>query len=364
VLHVIPTTVARGAQREARALADRLDRPGERSHRVLSLFDAPADVDADLSLGHPGGRMPAAGFDPRLVARLRSALTSVDPTLVVAHGGDPLKYLVPAMAPKRRPLVYYAIGTYSGAARPGMLRRVQLEMWKRLLARADVVAAEGEEVRDECTAVLGVPQERVVLTPNGRDPHVYRPAAKRAASGPPVVSFVGALAQSKRPQRFVEVVGALRATGAELEARLAGDGPLHDSLAAPAASAGVELLGTCSDVPGLLRDTDLLLFTSDGRGEGMPGVLIEAGLSGVPVVATLAPGVATVVRDGETGLIVDDSIESMAAAAGRLLGDQALRSRMGAAARRRCLRCFSLDAVAARWLALIEPLVRAATRAT
>ena len=37
VLHVIPTTAPRGAQREARALADRLDAPGTRRHRVLSL---------------------------------------------------------------------------------------------------------------------------------------------------------------------------------------------------------------------------------------------------------------------------------------------------------------------------------------
>ena len=38
VLHVIPTATARGAQREARALATRLDLPGTRHHRLMSLF--------------------------------------------------------------------------------------------------------------------------------------------------------------------------------------------------------------------------------------------------------------------------------------------------------------------------------------
>lgn len=76
VLHVIPTAVARGAQREARALATRLDAPGIRYHRVLSLFAGPDQVGVDLTLDHPGGDTAAVGFDPRLVLRLRSLLTA------------------------------------------------------------------------------------------------------------------------------------------------------------------------------------------------------------------------------------------------------------------------------------------------
>ena len=162
VLHVIPTPAARGAQREARALADQLDRPGVRAHRVLSLFDGSAEVRPDISLHHRGDA-PAAGFDLRLVPKLRAALGRFDPAVVVAHGGDPLKYLVPAMVTQRRPLAYYAIGTYAGQR-----RRRQLLLWKRLVARTDVVAAEGDEVRDECISLLGMPPERVVMTPNGR----------------------------------------------------------------------------------------------------------------------------------------------------------------------------------------------------
>jgi len=44
------------------------------------------------------------------------------------------------------------------------------------------------------------------------------------------------------------------------------------------------------------------------------GVLIEAGLSGIPVVATDVPGVRTIVRDGETGFIVDvDDMQNLVA---------------------------------------------------
>src|SRR5665213_408871 len=131
VLHVIPTPVARGAQREARALADRLDDPGRRAHRVLTLFEGPDEVESDFSLGCGGGNRAGTGFDPRVVLPLRSALTRLDPALVVAHGGEPLKYLVPAMAGRRRPLVYYAIGTFAGSEHSGAQRL----LWRRLVAR-------------------------------------------------------------------------------------------------------------------------------------------------------------------------------------------------------------------------------------
>ena len=61
-------------------------------------------------------------------------------------------------------------------------------------------------------------------------------------------------------------------------------------------------------------------------GEGMPGVLIEAGLSAVPVVATAVPGVEAIVVDGETGFVVDvDDFDAMVAAVASLLTDSVRR---------------------------------------
>jgi glycosyltransferase involved in cell wall biosynthesis len=275
---------------------------------------------------------------------------------VVAHGSDPFKYLVPAMIGRRRPLAYYVIGTYAGRRD----RPLQLQMWRRLMARADVVAAEGHEVATECTELLGVPVDRVVMTPNGRDPEVFHPRRSGVGDLPPMVTFVGALTDGKRPDRFIDVVAALRSRGLEFRAQLIGGGPLLDALTGSARAAGVDLLGPRSDVAELLRDADLMAFPSRPAGEGMPGVLIEAGLSGLPVVATDVPGVSTIVADGETGYVVgEDDLPAMVAAAARLLEDPALRAEMGRAARRRCTDRFSLEAVAARWLEVLEPLLPA-----
>ncbi len=111
------------------------------------------------------------------------------------------------------------------------------------------------------------------------------------------------------------------------------------------------------DVPDLLRRADLFVFTSRPTGEGMPGVLIEAGLSGLPAVSTPVPGAASVIRDGVTGIIADDSVPELVAAVEEILDDPARRRDMGAAARAWCESEFSLDLMARRWHAALEPLL-------
>jgi glycosyltransferase involved in cell wall biosynthesis len=352
VLHIIPSRRGRGAQRAARNLVDRLNELGPPRHRLLALFDESAEVDTDLLLAHrPKRGQPAKGFDPSLALRLRTLLRRMDVVGVVAHGGDAMKYAVPALIGSRTPLVYCVIGTYAGP--PTTLRTL---LWGRIMASAGLVVAVGSEVAEECTGRFGAPSERVVEIPNGRDPTLYRPR-QELADGPPTLIFVGALTAQKRPDVFVDVVHRLRATNRPFRAMMVGDGPLGARLGKQAVSEGVELLGARHDVPELLRAADVFLFPSLPTGEGMPGVLIEAGLSGVACVSTRVPGAAEVIEDGVTGLLVDDRPDSMVDAVGRLLDDGDERSAMGAAAHIRCRSEFSLDLMARRGHAVLQRLL-------
>ncbi len=353
VLHTIPAAVARGAQIEARAIADQLDEPGVRRHELLGLVDGPDDVVVEHSIGYPGDERATHGFRPGLVVKLRSALRRLAPAVVVAHGGDPLKYLVPATVDRRVPLVYYAIGTVAKER----LDPVREAMWKLLLNRADMVAAEGQEVLEECRQRFGVPLARSVLAPNGRDPNEFHPDRSSPPRDVPVLTFVGALTTQKRPDRFIALIAALRARGLLAEARVVGDGPLREALEGPATEAAVELLGRRRDVAELLRGTDVFVFPSLWAGEGMPGVLIEAGLSSVPVVATATGGVRSIVLDGDTGFVVKvDDFDALVDATAVLVKDAARRRVMGAAAREHCVEHFSLSAVAATWRGILDPL--------
>jgi glycosyltransferase involved in cell wall biosynthesis len=353
VLHLVPSAVARGAQVYARALVDVLDAPTSR-HRLVALFGGPTGVMVDASLDLGGGAGPRRGFDPLAAVQLRRFCKRFDDSVLVAHGGDSLKYAV-AAARARTPLVYLAIGTISESARHGPRR----SLWRLLVQRADQVVAVSDDVAAECANVLRLPSTKVRVIPNGRDTAKFHPGPPLGRETP-VIAFVGRLTPGKRPGVFIDLARELRAGGASLRALLVGDGPLSLELERSARQAGVEMLGERSNVDDVFREIDVLVFPSLPEGEGMPGVLIEAGLSGVPVVATDVPGTSSVVEDGVTGWIVGvGDFKALVHRTAQLLSDPVLRRTMGDAARRRCTADYSLTASAPHWLRLFQEIGRA-----
>jgi glycosyltransferase involved in cell wall biosynthesis len=147
-----------------------------------------------------------------------------------------------------------------------------------------------------------------------------------------LVGMVGRLVPIKDPETM------LRAFALVPDAHLAviGDGELRERTEALARQLGiadrVHHLGWRFDMPAVLADLDLVALSS--RNEGTPLTIIEAAACGVPAVATDVGGVASVVRDGATGLLVppEDPV-ALAAALGELLGDEARRRELGHAAR-------------------------------
>lgn len=352
VLHVLPHDQSRGAQVYAGQLRDALRDDPAQEHLVVTLFDSPAAAARpDVALGARTSPLRRA-VDPRAVLRLRRLIRRRGASVVVAHGGEALKYVIPAAG--RTPTVYYKVGLSSAEiARPSRTR-----LYGALARRATRVVGVSQAINDQVTALFGVPRERTALIPNGRDPQRYRPLSPaEQPADPPLVLFVGQLEQGKRPGLFLDVVEALRADGLEFAAAMAGDGPLRAGLEARAATLGVNLLGVRNDVPELLRRSAVLVMTSAADTEGMPGVVIEAGLSGVPVVSTAAAGIADVVVDGQTGAVLAaDSATDLAARVAGLLADPGRRRVLGETARARCVERFTLDATAGQWCSMVEGL--------
>jgi len=136
--------------------------------------------------------------------------------------------------------------------------------------------------------------------------------------------------------------------------RLAGDGPLRDSLTRDAVTLGIadriEFLGMREDIPALLADSTFLVHTSDS--EGCSNAIMEAMACGRAVIATDAGDTAWIVEDQKTGFVIsrgDDAalIDRMAT----LIGNRELCIRMGTASRERAEREFGLDDLVTRTLA-------------
>ena len=111
-------------------------------------------------------------------------------------------------------------------------------------------------------------------------------------------------------------------------------------------------LGYRHDVARLLRGADVFCLPS--HFEGLPMSVIEAMLTGLPVVATDISGPREMVLEGETGFLVPPmQAAPLAGALRRLAGDPALRRRMGEAGRARALDLYAEDKVVARTLDLL-----------
>ena len=92
--------------------------------------------------------------------------------------------------------------------------------------------------------------------------------------------------------------------------------------------------------------------------EGLPNAVLEAMAAGLPVVSTRVGGIPDLIDDEVTGLLVaPGDPEALAAAITRLVTDEPLRLRLGAAARERA-RDFSWQACTDRHVELYEVLLR------
>ena len=177
--------------------------------------------------------------------------------------------------------------------------------------------------RRRARLVLGLPADATVVGSVGRLTYQKAPA-----------DFLAALRRLARP----EVIGVW-----------IGGGELADHIARLAAGmpeVTVLLAGERTDVPALLPAFDV--FALPSLYEGLPTVVVEAMVCGIPVVATAVNAVSDVVVPGETGLLVPPRRpELMAEAIGFLLDSPAAAARMATAARARLGRRFGEPALRA-----------------
>jgi glycosyltransferase involved in cell wall biosynthesis len=347
-LHVVTSTDRRGAETFGVMLRDSLAALGHRGD-VVALV--PGRGDRPLPIPSLG----PSRVSPRALLRLRRLCRRAD--VVVAHGSSTLPACAVATAGTRTPFVYVNIGDprYWSSA-PTRRLRVRL-----LLGRAARVSAISRRSADVLVDQYGVRLDRIRVIPNGRDAAPFLAADRAAgerlragldiAAGTPVVLALGALSAEKR------VDLAVRAVAAVPDARLlvAGSGPEDASLRRLADHVGpgrVHFLGAVTDVPSVLAAADAVVLASDS--EGLPGVLIEAGMAGVPAVATDVGWVADVVVDGVTGVLVPPGrSDALADGLRRVL---ARRAEMGAAARTTCVERFDLRTVTDAWAGLLGEL--------
>lgn len=213
-----------------------------------------------------------------------------------------------------------------------------------------------------------VPESMVSVIPNGIDPGRVLKGGGAAVrhefaipDDAPLISVVGRLVADKGHRYAIRAFARVVRDHPGARLLIVGSGGLRAELVEMArrtAPAGTVILaGQRGDVPGILDASDVLLVTS--LREGMPHVVLEAMVAGVPIVATPVAGIPEMIEDGRHGVLVPPrSPGATAEAVSRLLSDRTSAGRLAREAARRVRSEFSLgemiDRVESRFAAEVE----------
>jgi len=238
------------------------------------------------------------------------------------------------------------VHTYHGHVLSGYFSR----RWERVFRRIESVLAHAtgtliavsDEVRDDLVRLGVARAERFVVVPYGFDLPEWSDADDEARArirselgledDTFLVGWAGRLTAIKRPLDLVRTLRAVVDDGVDGVLVLVGDGELREETEALARELGVAERTRFAGFQRRIREwyaaADASLLTS--ANEGTPVVAIESLAAGRPVVATRAGGTGTVVRDGESGYLLEiGDVDGLARRLGELARDPALRRRLG-----------------------------------
>ena len=212
----------------------------------------------------------------------------------------------------------------------------------------------------------GIAPEKLALISNGielkapcnTDPSALRDEVSGDSEGP-VVLFVGRLVKEKGVDRLLRVWASLPGHERML-LLIVGDGPLREDLETQTRNLrllpSVRFLGHQADVSKLYCVADLFVLPS--YTEGMSNSLLEAMAAGLPVVASNVGGNKDVIKDQQSGFLVDwEDIKLCAGILSNLLSDPELRQRLGNAARRQ-VSAFAMGHVTKRYHDIYQAVLK------
>jgi len=245
-----------------------------------------------------------------------------------------------ALRKTKKPLIvsYHMDTVGRGLRKPVFAFHARFLAPRFLRRAASIVVASRDYAEHSLLAKYPELMAKVVEIPFGVDAKRFTPTGTKHAKTKNIL-FVAALDEQ---HYFKGLNYLLEAMPLVSEAKLVvvGDGNLRESYVRRAGELGISdrvvFAGRVSDaeLPKYFEDADVFCSASVDRSEAYGMVLMEAAAAGLPAVATDIPGVRTVVKNNETGVLVPPkNSAALAEALNTILNNVELKTRLGLAAR-------------------------------
>lgn len=282
-------------------------------------------------------------FDFRVIRRLRRLFDaeSIGSIIAVGSGGDRMFWSILAAWPRELPVLVWS-HTFPTP------NHVEFE-WinRRLYGRVSAFIAQGQRHQEALIRIADVPADKIHVIRNGIEVDAYHhpewrdeARSRLGLAGQPEAIAVGLLANLrgvKRPDIFIEAARRVRALRKNVRFYLIGDGPCRPRVeehirSVDASGAYLRILGERDDVPILLQGIDIACLSS--RTECFSLAMLEAMAAGKAFIAPRVGSLDEALRDGQTGLFLEDlSADTLASAIQRLVDYPGFRARLGEEAR-------------------------------
>jgi glycosyltransferase involved in cell wall biosynthesis len=322
-----------------------------RGHKVTLACPAEARIYQEApAWGVPAVALPIGKKRPAGLGALIDLFRNSPPDLVSTHSSTDTWLAALALLVLRRPFPLVRTRHISAP-----VPRNAFSRWLYTKATARIVTT-GEALKKELIETNGYAASRIDSVPTGIDATRFRPgerAAARAALGlardRTVVGIVATLRSWKGHRFLIEAMARLPGS---VDLVIVGDGPMREVLEADVDKSGLRprtrFAGNQSDVVPWLHALDIFALPSYAN-EGVPQALVQAMLTGLPCVTTHVGSIAEIALAEATAIVVPPrDAAALAGAIERLMRDEALRKRLGEAARAHCAERYSYESMLER----------------
>jgi glycosyltransferase involved in cell wall biosynthesis len=183
----------------------------------------------------------------------------------------------------------------------------------------------------------------------------------------PMMLSVARYMRQKRLDDIIAAVERIATDGIDFKMRMVGEGPLENELKELVRSKGlqdqIEFIPLVDQerLGEFYRQSDAVVLASEGEGFGL--VLVEAGLTGRPVIAARSGGIVDIVEDGYNGLMFDvGDVNSLTACIKKLFSDRDLRARLGENGHARAMERFATPVLVGKMYDLFTSIIERSQR--
>jgi glycosyltransferase involved in cell wall biosynthesis len=298
--------------------------------------------------------------DLRAIREIREYIRTDQVDLIHTHGYKADLYGYLAARGEAKPIVATCHNWVGGTAALGIYNRLDRMALRKFNGVAAVSKAVAGQLRDARIA-----DNKIHTIANGIDIEKFCGAEPAWFGSSPdakqkTVGIVARLDLQKGFEYLLQAIAGLTSTHPDLRLVIVGEGPDQGAIQSMADRLNliprIVFAGQRGDMANVYAGFHIFVLPS--LNEGLPMTVLEAMASSRPVIASKVGAIPTVVRDGETGLLVDPKdVVGLRAALDRLLTDPALSSRLATQGHDWVRRHFTSDAMAENYLRMYESVL-------